>query len=142
MKKEIKTETIVMAHNALKGAKLTKMEDGEKFSAIKAARVLKPAAESFTGLVEDAKEKLKPENWDELKEKAGRFNSLSGEEQAAVNAALTAYNRSVEECVKDELAKPCEVEISPLSEEAFGRLLSSNDFEMQTIMALQDALCE
>lgn len=141
MKKLIKTETIVMAHNALKGAKLTKMEDAEKFAAIKAARALKPAAEDFSGLVEDAKEKLKPEGWDELKEKAGRFKSLPEEEKTAVNADLTAYNRRVEDCVKDELAKEREVEIAPLSEEAFGRLLSSNDFEMQTIMALQDALC-
>lgn len=61
MKKSLTTESIVIAHNSLKGARLTRLDTQEKFTVIRAMRALRPVASSLQEFIEDAREKLRPE---------------------------------------------------------------------------------
>ncbi|WP_289755327.1 hypothetical protein [uncultured Duncaniella sp.] len=142
MKKSLTTESIVIAHNSLKGARLTRLDTQEKFTVIRAMRALRPVASSLQEFIEDAREKLRPEDWDNIQHKAERFDTLTEEEKREVNATMEAYNADVARCIGEEASKEQELEFEPLTEEAFGRLLDSNDLDISTIIVLQDVLCE
>ena len=141
MEKTVTTENIVIAYNSLKGAKLTRLDTAEKFTAIRAMRVLKPVAASLQGFIEDAREKLRPEGFDIIERKASAFDTLSDEEKREVNAVISTYNADVARCISEEASKEHTIDFEPMTEETFGRLLDSNDLDMSTILVLQDVLC-
>lgn len=141
MKKTMTVEVAVKAYNALKDAKVTKMEAAEKIAVVKAVRALKAEATALADFEETAREKLKPEGFDEAVEKAKDFDSLPTEEKIEVNKVLMAYNEAMAKGMKEEHERETEVELEPLTEDALGRLVDSNDFAVDAIMAVQDALC-
>lgn len=140
MKKTITVEFAIAAFNNLRTAKVGKMKDSEKFTVAKALRSLRPIAKSFNDLTEDIREKFKPENFDDLVKKTGEEGRGSAEQDEALRE-LNRYNKSVNDCINQEIEKEVEIDIEPLSEEALGRLVASNDFNLETIMALRDVLC-
>lgn len=144
----MKTSEIVRAYRTINDAKLTRMEDADKFRVIRAIRQMKPVAASFDAFVEDARERLKPEGWDGMQRKArqwqeeGDKTALSVEERREINRYFTDYNDRVEECVREEAEREPELDYGRLSEDAFGRFIASNDFDVKTVLELQDALMD
>ena len=150
----MKTIEITNIFAVLNEAKLTKMEDADKFKVIKALRAIKPIAKGYEDFVEDAKNKLKGEDFDNMSEKAQAWNKdnqgkkvgeLAQEEidnLNAINTYFAEYNKRVEACVKEEAEKEVELTFDKLSEEAFGKLVASNDWTCGQIMALSDAVAE
>lgn len=142
----MKTKQVVEVYNTLNGAKLSKMEDKDKFLVIKAMRQLKPISTAYEEFVKDAQEKLKGDDFEDIQKKAqkwqeeGESTSLSLEERREINTYLNGYNNKVVECLKEEVEKDNELNYEKISEDAFGKLVSSNDFDVKTIMNLQDAL--
>lgn len=142
----MKTKQVVEVYNTLNGAKLSKMEDKDKFLVIKAMRQLKPISTAYEEFVKDAQEKLKGDNFEDIQKKAqkwqeeGENTSLSLEERREINTYLNGYNNKVVECLKEEVEKDNELNYEKISDDAFGKLVSSNDFDVKTIMNLQDAL--
>lgn len=142
----MKTKQIVEVYNTLNGARLSKMDDKDKFLVIKAMRQLKPIATSYGEFVQDAQERLKGDGFEDIQKKArqwqeeGESTTLSLEERRDINVYLNDYGRKVEECVAEEAGKENELDYVRLAEEAFGKLVASNDFDVKTIMLLQDAL--
>ena len=142
----MKTIDIVKAYRIINDAKLTKMEDADKFKVIKATRQLKPVAASFDEFVKEAQERLKPEGWDDMQKKArqwqedGDKSALTAEERREINRYFMNYNAKVEECVKDEAEKEPELTYERLSEEAFGKFIASNDYDVRTIIELENIL--
>lgn len=141
MKKTFKTQTIVDTYRTIAEAKVTKMEDTEKFAVIKAARALKPIAADLEDFTEEARKKLQPENFEEIQDKARRFATLPDDEKKEVNAVFMAYDEAIRKCVAEELAREHEVDLEPLSSDGLGRLVASNDFTVATIISLEDMLC-
>lgn len=144
----MKTKQVVEAYNVLGGAKLTKMEDKDKFTVIKAMRQMKPVATGYEDFVKDAQEKLKDEHFDDMRGKAQKWQeegdktALTVDERIEVNAYFAAYNKRVNDCLKEEREKEVELGYGRLDEEAFGKLVASNDFDVNTILLLGDALAE
>lgn len=144
----MKTKQVVEAYNVLGGAKLTKMEDKDKFTVIKAMRQMKPVAIGYEDFVKDAQEKLKDERFDDMRGKAQKWQeegdktALTVDERIEVNAYFAAYNKRVNDCLKEEQEKEVELGYGRLDEEAFGKLVASNDFDVNTILLLGDALAE
>ncbi len=142
----MKTKQVVEVYNTLSSAKLSKMEDKDKFLVIKAMRQLKPISTAYEEFVKDAQEKLKGDDFEDIQKKAqkwqeeGENTSLSLEERREINTYLNGYNNKVVECLKEEVEKDNELNYEKISEDAFGKLVSSNDFDVKTIMNLQDAL--
>lgn len=142
----MKTIDIVKAYRIINDAKLTKMEDADKFKVIKATRQLKPVAASFDEFVKEAQERLKPEGWDEMQKKSRKWqedgdkSTLTVEERREINRYFTDYNAKVEECVKEEAEKEPELTYERLSEEAFGKFIASNDYDVRTIIELENIL--
>lgn len=142
----MKTIDIVKAYRIINDAKLTKMEDADKFKVIKATRQLKPVAASFDEFVKEAQERLKPDGWDDMQKKARKWqedgdkSTLAVEERREINRYFTDYNAKVEECVKEEAEKEHELTYERLSEEAFGKFVASNDYDVRTIIELENIL--
>lgn len=148
----MKTKDIVSIYAFLNEAKLTKMEDADKFTVIKALRVFKPVAKGYEDFIEDAKNKLKGEEHDAMTERAQKWNDANqgkkvGEltkeqiaELEAINKYFSDYNKSVEDCVKEEAEKEVELAFDKLTEESFGKLVASNDWTCGQIMELSDSI--
>lgn len=130
------TNDIVTAYRLVNTAKLAKMEDAEKFALIKIVRQLKKVGTDFDDFLKDAQERLKPEKFDEIVGKLQSKEDLTTEEQNALNK----YNKNVQDCLKDELEKEVELDFEPLSEEAIGRFISSNDFSVSDILIIEDVV--
>ena len=150
----MKTIEITNIYAVLNEAKLTKMEDADKFKVIKALRVIKPVAKGYEDFVEEAKNKLKADDHDKMTEKAlawnkdnqgkkvGELTQVQIDELNTINTYFAEYNNRVETCLKEEAEKEVELTIDKLSEEAFGKLVASNDWTCGQIMALSDAVAE
>jgi hypothetical protein len=151
MKKTIKTEKVLALWRVLGQAKYTKMEDADKIKVWKIGRVLKPIAEKFEDESKDAAEKLKPmENFDELLQNAQEFErvtktpkadaselKMGAAEYGAFLKELQNYNKLVSEAVKGFADKEVEVEFEPISEEAFGKLMNSNDWTFNQVVDIE-----
>lgn len=152
MKKSVKKQTIINVYQVLNDASLGKMEVTDRFAFIKALRPIKQIYTEFNDFREDAVSRLKPENYEKIVENVQKFNQMSQEERedalkdkefAASLQANGEFNLNVEMCFRDELAKDIELEFAPLSEEAFGKLMESNQqWNAGQIIELQDLLCE
>ena len=144
---KVKTEKVLGAYNVLNTAKYTKMDDADKIKVWKIARALKPIATKFDDDSKDAAEKLKPEGFDDNLQKAqecerlvknGNANyrdtaklPMGAAEYGEFIKELQKYNRLVSEAVKEFAEKEVELTFDALSEDAFGKLMASNEWTME-----------
>lgn len=142
--KKITTEKILSVYNLISDAKLTKMEDCDKFKMIKIIRALKLVVTNFEDFKKVAKDKLKGDNHDYMLEKAqqwqaeGEKTTLSEAERIEINKYFNDYNNKIVECLKEEAVKENELDFEPLDEEAFGKLVASNDWTLGQIAAIEE----
>ena len=155
MKKTIKTEKVLSAFRVLNTAKYSKMEDEDKIKVWKIARALKPVADKFDEDSKDAAEKFKPsEDFDDNLQKAQEYERLrnAGEDmsKASMGAAeygefikeFQSYNKLVGDAVKEFADKDVEIEFEQLSEDAFGKLMASNEWDMSQVVLLDGIVTE
>ena len=152
----LKTNDILNAFNVISTAKYTKLDDADKVKVWKIARALKPVADKFNDDRDDAaKTHLPTEDFEERRQKAQQYQMMLSDKNADMTQAPMSpsqfwkfyednakYNKLVEDCLSDVGKKEVEVEFEPLSEEAFGKLMSSNDWVMEQARALGDIICE
>lgn len=150
------TEKVLAAYRTLSTAKYSKMEDADKIKVWKIARKMKPVATKFEEDSQDAAEKMKPsEDFDEQLQNAQEYERITSHPDfdaqnlpmgvAEYNAFLDkfhAYNKLVNDAVKDFAEKEVELEIEPLSEDAFGKLMASNEWTMEQAVTLGDIITE
>jgi hypothetical protein len=152
-KQTIKTEKVLNAYRVLSTAKYSKMADEDKIKVWKIARTLKPVADKFDDDSKDAAEKFKPsEDFDEKLQKAQEYertirNTEKDSEERAVEygkfvGEFNAYQKLVNDAVKDFANKEVEVEFEKLSEDAFGKLMASNEWTMEQAMVLGDIITD
>ena len=147
-KKGLTTNTVLSVYKLLNDSKLTKMEDKDKFIVIKAVRKLKPIAADFEDFKKDVQEKLKGENFEEMQKKALQWNeegdktTLTEDERKEVNMFFYEFNKNMKECLKEETEKKHELEYEKLSEDAFGKFISSNDFKVDDIIKIQEVMVQ
>ena len=145
MEKTVKE--IVAAYALLKDAKVTKMDDTDKYALVRKLRTMRRTAGDLEEERTDALEKLKGEGHDAFVAKAqqwrreGADTTLTEEERAEVNKYFEEYDRKVRECLEAGEGKTVDVG-APLSEEAFGKLAASNDWTLGQMDAVAAALTE
>ena len=148
-KKTIKTEKVLSAFRVLNTAKYTKMTDEDKIKVWKIARALKPVADKFEDDSKDAAEKFKPtEDFAERLQKAQEFERKRNAGEDMTDAPMGAaeygefikefqkYNKTVADAVKEFADKEVEVEFDVLTEEAFGKLMASNEWEVSQVIEI------
>ena len=155
-KQTIKTEKVLAAYRVISTAKYSKMDDGDKIKVWKIARILKPVADKFEDDSKDAAEKFKPsEDFDERLANAQEYERMRRDENADMTKAkmgaaeygkfveeFQQYNKLVNDAIKEFANKEVEVEFEKLSEDAFGKLMASNEWTMEQAMVLGDIITD
>lgn len=154
MKKSVKTSEILKVYNIIGSAKYGKMTDDDKVKVWKIARKLKPVATKFEEASKDAAEKMKPEgDFDSKLQKAQEYERLRGKGEPTIDVMTTAdyneflkvfkdYQKLIDKAIGDLADKEVKVEFEPINEEAFGKLMASNDWTMEQVATLGEFICE
>lgn len=156
MKKTIKTSEILNVYNIINSAKYGKMDDADKVKVWKICRKMKPVATKFEEDSKDAAEKMKPQiegGFDEVLSKAQEYERLTAQHQPTIDVMTKAdydkfveefknYQKLVNDAIKEFADKEVEVEFDVLTEESFGKLLASNEWNMAQTMVLGDLIVE
>ena len=150
------TEKVLAAFNVLSSAKYSKLDDADKIKVWKITRKLKPVAEKFDEDSKDAAEKMKPtEDFDERLAKAQEYERtvkqtdfdasklpMGAAEYGKFIEEFKSYQKLVNDTISDFAKKEVEVEIETISEDAFGKLMASNDWNMAQVVALDGIVTE
>lgn len=156
MKKTLKTNKVLSVYRILSQAKYTKLDDADKIKVWKVARILSPIAEKFDADMKDAAEKMKPyEKFDEALQKAQEYEQkvkeanvdvstlpMTAKEYTKFIAELRSYNELVGNASKEFGEVDVDLDIEPVSEDAFGKLLASNDWSMGQVVEVGDLIVE
>ena len=67
---------------------------------------------------------------------------LTDEEKIAINAYFMEYGNRIDECIKEEAEKEHTLSFTRLTEEEFEGLISSNDWDIKTIMEIEEVMCD
>lgn len=142
----MKTIEAVKAYKTLKQAKLTKMDEADKLTVIKAMRALRPVAETYDKDTEEGRRALQDDRFDDMQQKAQKHNEaiqekkqdglLSYSDLKELNDYFTSYDKSVRKMQKELDDIELTLTIGHLSEEAFGKLAASNDFNGEELETL------
>lgn len=134
----MKINKIVGLFDVLSKASLSKLEDADKYIVIKMLRKLRPISEKFEADKKDAYERLRPENWAEIADKSNQWREENNSQELTDDEKR--YIIRVNECLADELNREEDVDLPKLSEEAFGKLMSCNEWNNLLALELSEML--
>lgn len=121
---------IVDAYKALGEAKVTKLEESEVIKVIKARKAMRPIAEEYDEFFKDCQEKFKPEDWDNIQKDLQQWQKLTEARRIELDIILSAYQKTINEAVKDELERETELNIAALKEESATKILVENGWSV------------
>ena len=75
-------------------------------------------------------------------QKDGDKTTLAEDERREINKFFNEYYKKLEECLKEETERKHELEYEKLSEDAFGKFISSNDFKVDDIIKIQEVMVQ
>lgn len=137
----MRTNDLIEAYNILNVAKYNKLEDSDKIKIWKIVRVLKPIVTKFQEDMKDASEKFMQEfeNFQENLQKARQYETTENKEEAEMTedqykafiVDFMSYNRLVNNTANDLASEEVNVDFEKLSEDAFGKLMASNDWTIE-----------
>ena len=158
MEQKIKTQDALTTYRIISTAKYTKMDDADKIKIWKIARALKPFATQFDDESSDAAERFKEgfKDFDERFQKAQQYEIEvrkpncdasklpigAAEYQEFISGDFSAYNKLVNDAIKEFADKEITVEFDKISEDAFGKLMASNEWTMAQVVALDGIVTE
>lgn len=150
MKTTIKTEKVLKVYQILNTTKYGKLDDADKVKVWKIARKLKPVATKFDEDSKDAAEKLKPyEGFEDDLQKAQEYERLKGvnakmdiDDYQKFIAAFKAYQELVGKAVKEYADVEVEVEFDTISEDAFSKLMASNEWTLDQAVEIGEFITE
>ena len=150
MKKTMKTSVVLDAFNVLNTAKYTKLDDADKIKVWKIARAMKPIATKFEEDNKDAAEKMKPEGFDEKLQNAQDYERVMKDSNADASGLkmgaaeysefikeVQKYNKLVGDAVKEFADKEVKIDFDTISEEVFGKLMASNEWDIAQTMKIE-----
>lgn len=134
---------IARAYRTLAVAKLTRLDDEEKFQIVKIIMSLKPIAKEYEDFIQQTKESLKADNHEEMLDKANRWNftnkgrninDLTDEEKKElfeINRYFAEYSNKVEKWILEEGDKGVNFAPFKLSNDTATKLIASNDWNCE-----------
>lgn len=139
----MKTAEILNAYGVLSKAKYQKLNEDDKIKVWKIQRALKPIAQKFNEDKADASENLIPTDFMNRLSKAQEYEALKkqGEENLPITDVeyikvlkeIKNYNRLIAKALKEIEEKEVTITFEPISEKAFGELMSSNDWSLKEV---------
>ena len=145
---ELRTEDIAAAYGILSVARYQKLADDDKVRVWKISRHLCPIAEKYAKDDEDARKKLLPSEdfplklqtalqYQNIKEAGGDDLPMSEEEYKKTVEEWNSYNNLLNKAIKELADEKVSFEIDPITEDAFGKLMASNDWSFAQVGKLE-----
>lgn len=141
--KEFKTKDVLRAYKVLGAAKYSKLDDADKILVWKIARTMKPVAEKFEDDMKSAQEAFKPKNYDDDLLRAQSYEralknpdaipEMGPGEYDKFIAAMRKYQKDVDNALKEYAEKMVPLPFIKISEDAFGKLMQSNDWTLDQV---------
>lgn len=147
MKKSIKTVEIAKLYNQLSKTGYSKLSDDDRIKLWKTLRSMKPVVDKFEEDKKAAANDLMPGGDFILKyQRALAYEKV--EDKSTVNMTQEEYNQFTQEfksftnlvnkAIEELNNTMVEIDIYPLDEEGFNRLMASNDWTMEQVLAISD----
>ena len=143
MEKVMKTAEILNAYGILSKSKYQKLNEDDKIKVWKIQRTLKPIAKKFEEDKADATENLIPSDFMARLSKAQEYEALKGQgeenlpitdiEYIKVLKEIKSYNNLIAKALKEIGEKEVTITFEPITEKAFGELMSSNDWSLKEV---------
>lgn len=133
----MKLKTVVIAYKMLDDAVITSVNDKDAVSIIKNRKEMRKHVEAYDALLKDAQEKFKPKNFDEMQEKARKWNELPENEKEELNNFFAPYQKKVDAACEPELEKEVEVTLEKISDEGAIQLAKENKWPMSKLDLLK-----
>lgn len=140
MKKTLKTEDILNTYELLKNVDYQKLEDSDKVKVWKAVRQLKPVADQYEDAQQDAVKNLVPEDFTDNLHKAQAYEQqraagakelpMTEKDYKAFIVEFQKYNKLLTDALQEQKDKEHEIEYEPLTEDALGLLVVSNNWSL------------
>ena len=136
----MKLKEIVSTYKLLGEAKVMNLTEEEVLAIVIARKKMRTLAIEYDEYLKDVQDKFRPDNFDELVSKAQNWDELNKEEQQLISNQLKAYEKKVNNIVKEELNKIVEIDVQPLSEECLAKLIKMNGWSINKIDELSAVL--
>ena len=124
--KNLKVSDVAAVNALLSKANMNKGDVSAKLALVAAIIATKKVATDYNDFVSVTQEKLRPEDFAQMQEKASR-KDLSQAEIIELNRYFFEYQSLVDRAIKEEADKLVEVDIKPWTDEQFATLLESNE---------------
>ena len=148
MKQTLRTDKAIALYRTMDTAKYGKMADEDKVRVWKIARAMRPVALGFEEESSSAAEKMKPsEDFSERWQRAQEYERMKNQgatdtlpmtdtEYRSFVAEFRRYDALVNKAVGELGAKEVELEFEGISEDAFGKLMASNEWTINQALEL------
>jgi len=150
--KKVKKETIMEVFAILNTAKYGRMSDEDKVRLWKITRTLKPVALQVQEDYNDARQRMKPtDDFDKRMKDAqqyerdttnGKPTAITRQEYDAFIVELRQYQEMVHKTAGEVGNEEVDIEFDPISEEAFEKLMASNDWTAGQTVTLGDFIMQ
>lgn len=136
----------------ISNASYKRLDDEDKVRLWKIARQLKPVATQFEADSKDAAEKMKEgyegfdeqlaaaKAYEEAKKSGGELPITDEEYRRFISEVWQPFNALVSKAVAEQAEKEVELDFDPLTDEAFGKLIASNDWTVDKVTVVGEFL--
>lgn len=148
----MKTIKAVRAYKLMQSIRPKAMDGDSQMKYIKIMRVLRPVAENYDKDLEDGKNALQDEKFEEMQQKATKHNEaiqakkneglLSFSELKELNDYFADYDKSVKKLLADLGDEEVTLSLGKISEEAFKKLAESIEVSGDDLIVLSDVILE
>lgn len=124
---------------------LSNIDSASRIGIVKNILILKKVSEELSEILQDARERVKPEGYDELVQKAEKHNEsiakgegkvMTDEEVSLLNIKTNKYNSELEKVIQDFQNKEYELELNTISEDTFDKLSVDNKLSSSQCIVL------
>jgi hypothetical protein len=115
--------------NLIKDAKFTKVEKGDKLSAIELSMEVDAIKEEYEKLIKKVQDEIKPEGFDEMVAESKEWDKLTNERKLELNTVFAKYEEDLQAELVPFLDREKEVGLIPKT--TCLDIIDSNDFTVE-----------
>jgi hypothetical protein len=115
--------------NLIKDAKFTKVEKGDKLSAIELSMEVDAIKEEYEKLIKKVQDEIKPEGFDEMVAESKEWDKLTNERKLELNTVFAKYEEDLQAELVPFLDR--EREVGLISRTTCVDIIDSNDFTVE-----------
>lgn len=127
---------IVNAYYALETISTTTLEVADIVAVLVARKALRPHVEEYEAFVNDARERLKPANYEELVEIEQRLNDATDEEKRAHSIGVFNYNKAIDDALMTAFTENIDVADAVLPIETAAKIAKMKEWTIEQMNVL------